>query len=233
MAPLTGGDMRFWAWLGARLLVGVVLIGWVISFLSPGGGEKEFQRAIEARKEVKSVRYSMVGDPTPTRHTEAQGELSCSENAYHNLFHMVDQDSHSVPDVSQEVVQVGAVAYSRFQNGPWTRGGYGDAAPNICALMSQGLDASVLPDLDKMMKHGIIEKGDKKTVGGVRCREWKVTVRGVWGGFDHRTICLGVDDHLPREMTTDSEKTHWIYSDFNAPLAIELPTPSVQQTGGN
>ena len=54
-------DGRYWAWLGVRLIVGVVLVGWAFSYLSPGGGsgEKEFQRSLDALQKVQSVRIAL------------------------------------------------------------------------------------------------------------------------------------------------------------------------------
>lgn len=94
----------------------------------------------------------------------------------------------------------------------------------------------MLPEFNRMVEHGIIEKGDKKTVNGDVCREWKVTLRGgpgpllpQWSGaYEHRTVCLGVDDHLPREMTSTGSARHWTYA-FNDPVKIETPTALVPE----
>ena len=79
-----------------------------------------------------------------------------------------------------------------------------------------------------MIKRGILQKGDKKTVNGVRCREWLVTMKGGFSGLEHDTVCLGLDDHLPYDLTVDWEHSHYSFSDYNAPINIEVPEAAVQ-----
>jgi len=228
--------MRFWAWLLARLAIGLVLVGWVVSYVVPGGGEKEFQRSVEALKQVKSWRYSFVADPTPSRHAVGQGELSCLQRASHVSSHVVDTDQAAPFDLNQEVVTVNSVEYQKQPDGSWRQFGFALPAQslgNVCARLEKGLDIESLPDMSGMLAHGVIEKGNKKTVDRVKCREWKVTVRAPFQGFEHRTVCLGVDDHLPREMTSDFAKSRWQFTNFNVPLQIEKPDVGVQQTSFN
>ena len=63
-----------------------------------------------------------------------------------------------------------------------------------------------------MLEHGIIERGDKKVVDGASL-PGVASYTPQWARADlprgpnvleHRTVCLGVDDHLPREMTSTS-----------------------------
>ena len=80
------------------------------------------------------------------------------------------------------------------------------------------------------VKRAIIDKGDKKTVNGVRCREWKVTMKGGYSGLEHDTVCIGMNDHLPYEMTVDWARSRTIYSDYNAPIQLELHEAALQPT---
>jgi hypothetical protein len=50
-----------------------------------------------------------------------------------------------------------------------------------------------------MTRHGVFEKGEKKNVNGVRCREWKVGIRTALSAQSD-TVCRGVDDDLPYEI---------------------------------
>jgi len=84
----------------------------------------------------------------------------------------------------------------------------------------------MMPAIATMIKRGILQKGDKKTVGGVRCREWHVTIKA-GRGLEHDTVCLGMDDHLPYEMTVDSRHLRAAYSDYNS-LPLTLPDAAVQ-----
>ena len=79
-----------------------------------------------------------------------------------------------------------------------------------------------------MIQRGIIQKGDKKTVNGVRCREWLVAMKGAPGGLEHDTVCLGVDDHLPYEWTVDWVHSRTTFTDYNSPFHLELPDAAVQ-----
>jgi hypothetical protein len=87
-----------------------------------------------------------------------------------------------------------------------------------------------------MIQRGILQKGDKKTVNGVRCREWLVTMKGGFSGLEHDTICLGLDDHLPYELSVDFENSHTSFSDYNTAITFDLPEAAVQPasaTGSN
>ena len=75
------------------------------------------------------------------------------------------------------------------------------------------------------------ELRDKKTVNGVRCREWLVTMRGAPGGLEHDTVCLGLEDGLPYEATIDWQHARANFSDYNAPIQFDLPEAAVQATG--
>jgi hypothetical protein len=225
--------MRFWLWLGARLVIAAILVGWGLTYLMPGGGEKEFQRALTAMKQVQSVRYSMVVDPSPKHHSEGKGELTCQQDAFHSVSHMVLQDEGQSADINEELVRTGDSEFRRQADGSWRQTSQSLVGPRpgtMCRYLVEGFDTEVLPPMEQMLKRGIIDKGEKKTVDGVRCREWKVTMRGEVAPLERRTVCLGLDDHLPREMTVDWNKARWTYSDYNAPIAIEVPTVTLQQT---
>jgi hypothetical protein len=78
-----------------------------------------------------------------------------------------------------------------------------------------------------MLRHSMAEPGDKKTVNGVRCREWKFATRtalSAQGG----SVCLGVNDHLPYEMTMQDGGGTFSYSDYNKPVPIDAPDAAVQ-----
>jgi hypothetical protein len=75
-----------------------------------------------------------------------------------------------------------------------------------------------------MLKHGNIATGEKKTVNGTPCQEWRVTMLQANTQIkDVRTVCLGIDNHLPVEMTAHHLRT--TYSNLNEKFFIELPAP--------
>lgn len=227
-------ESRYWVWLAARLLAGVVLVGWAFTFLTPShSGEKDFQKALDAMKQVRSMRAATTTDYSPTQHVDTAWDLVCAQDAYRYKFHAVDTDPGRPSETTQEDVHVGSTDYEHKPDDSWQphrfASGVGSAS-TLCKTIAAGDDSRVLPDLATMIHRGIIEKGDKKTVNGVRCREWKVTVRGGENGhaLEHDTLCLGLDDHLPYEMTVDWNHSRTLYSDYNAPFQLDLPGPELQ-----
>ena len=91
-----------------------------------------------------------------------------------------------------------------------------------CEWLEKGVPTWIVPDISQMVEHGVIEKGDKKMVNGDMCREWKVTTRA-GDYFEHRTLCIGVDDHLLKEMQGDVNRRRWTYA-FNTPIQINPPS---------
>lgn len=222
---------RYWVWLVARLLMAIVIVGWAASYALPGAGEKEFQRSLEAMKQVHAVRVATVTDASPTQHLEMSWEIVCAQNAYHFKQHLVESDPDRPTKFDRDEIEVGVYMYERQPDDTWQASRHSNlsrTAMNICGTLAQGNDSRILPDLATMIRRGIIQKGDKKTVNGVRCREWNVTLKAAKNGLEHDTICLGLDDHLPYEETVDWQHVRTTYSDYNAPFQIELPPAAVQ-----
>jgi hypothetical protein len=223
---------RYWLWLGARLLVAVAIVGWAFSYLTPGGaGEKEFQRALDAMKTIRSVRIASVADPTKTQHSEISWDLVCAQNAYRYKWRLVESDPDRPAELNREEIHVGSTEYDRQKDDVWQPHQFASgvrSAQSICSQLAQGTDSNLMPAIATMIKRGILQKGDKKTVNGVRCREWLVTIKGGSSGLEHDTICLGLNDHLPYEMTVDWEHLHTTYSDYNSLQQIDLPPAALQ-----
>jgi hypothetical protein len=53
-------------------------------------------------------------------------------------------------------------------------------------------------------------------------------LRGGLRGLEHDTVCLGLEDHLPYELTVDWENSHTSISDYNTPIQFDLPDTGVQ-----
>jgi len=223
--------MRYWVVLGVRLLVAVAIVGWVYSYLTPGGGEKEFQRSLDALKQVHSVRVAFVSDPTATQHNEVSWDLVCAQDAYRYKWHMVESDPERPGEMNRDELHLGGLEYEHQADGNWSKGKYNNMATAavLCRNIAQGVEERVMPPIATMIRRGVLQKGDKKTVNGVRCREWNVTMRGGTGGLEHDTICLGVDDHLPYEMTVDWQRSRTTFTDYNSSFQLELPEAAVQQ----
>lgn len=228
---------RYWLWVIARLLVAVAIVGWAASYLSPGGsGEKELQKSLEAMKHIRSVRIATVADPTASQHSEISWELVCAQDAYRYRWHLVVSDSDRPFEQNTEEIHVGSVKYELKPDNSWQAHQYGagvQAASTICGRLAQGTETRMLPDVSTMIRRAIIQKGDKKKVNGVPCREWQITMKGGFSGLEHDTLCLGIKDHLPYEMTVDYEHSRTTYSDYNSQFQIELPPAALQAASAN
>ena len=230
--------MRFWTWLLARLGTVAVMLAMALWWRMPASGEREFRRTIEALKSVNSVHYSMVSD-MPAQHTEQEADLLCSEDAVRSSSHIVAHQGGKDFNLDQEIRRIGNQQYTLQPNGLWTRGFAGAKTVRaMCqevGIESYGYNQTGTP-FEQMLEHGIIEKGDKRVVDGSVCREWRVTLRNGPGpilprgpnALEHRTVCLGVDDHLPREMTSTSRSGRWSFA-FNSSPKVETPTDLVPE----
>lgn len=232
------GD-RYWLWVGARLLVGVAIVAWAASYLGTGSGEKEFQKTLDAMKGVRSFRVAFSANPG-TQHHEMLWEVDCNRDVVHQQAHFVDTSQNPPVDMMQDQTIVGGRGYERKSDGTWTPTGYafsGNSAKWYCGNLAQGTDTNLLPQIATMIRRGIIQKGDKKTLNGVRCREWLVTLKGGFSGLEHDTICLGLEDHLPYESTVDWAHSRSSFSDYNTTIQIDVPEALVQPasapTGSN
>jgi hypothetical protein len=118
----------------------------------------------------------------------------------------------------------------RESDGSWTEPRYPirAGAKGYCRNLSEGTDSNLLPKIASMIKRGILEKGDKQTVNGVRCRQWLVAMKGAPQGLEHDTVCLGLEDHLPYEMTVDWEHSRAVFSDYNTAIQIDVPEAGLQ-----
>ena len=233
-----GGD-RYWLWVVVRLLMAVAIVGWAVTYLRPGGAEKEFQKTLDAMKQVHTFRAAFTANPG-TQHNEMLWEVDCNRSIVHQQSHFVDTSTDPPNDMKQDQLHVGALEYDHQADGTWAPSKYrtgGDIAARYCNSLAQGEDSNLLPKIATMIKRGVLQEGDKKTVNGVRCREWHVAMKGAPSGLEHDTLCLGLNDHLPYELTVDWEHSRSSFSDYNAPLQLDVPEAAVQPasatTGSN
>ncbi len=230
---------RYWVWVVVRLAVGVAIVAWAASYLTPGSGEKEFQKTLDAMKQVHSFRVAFVGNPG-TQHSEMLWEVDCNRDILHYHWHFLDTKTDPATEMTQEKVQVGGREFHRKSDGTWVQPEYssgGGSAKSYCNNLANGTDINMMPQIATMIKRGVLQKGDKKTVNGVRCREWQVTMKGGTSGLEHDTVCLGLEDHLPYELTVDWQYSRSSFSDYNAPISFDVPEAALQpasaSTGSN
>jgi hypothetical protein len=53
-------------------------------------------------------------------------------------------------------------------------------------------------------------------------------MKGAPGGLEHDTVCLGLEDRLPYELTVDWQHSRTNFSDYNAAIQFDLPEAAVQ-----
>jgi len=224
---------RYWVWVVVRLAVGVAIVGWAASYLLTGSGEKEFQKTLDAMKQVHSFRVSETAR-AGTRHKQMLWEVDCPRDLYHYQWRETDT---AIPgmDMTRDEVHFATEEYYRESDGSWSKPRYAREHPAawFCGALAQGNDNTLMPRIATMIQRGILQKGDKKTVNSVRCREWLVTMKGAPSGLEHDTVCLGLEDHLPYELTVDWLQLRASFSDYNAPITFDVPEAVVQQASTN
>jgi hypothetical protein len=230
---------RYWVWLGVRLVLAIALVAWAGSYLTTGSGEKEFQKTLEAMKHLHSFRVAATATPF-TQKNEWQWDVDCDRDLVRRQEHYVNSctnppDCKQQTDMSREELDWAVYEYVRQNDGSWSASRYstGSQAKNLCGRLAQGTDSNLLPPIATMIRRGILQKGDKKTVNGVKCREWLVTMKGAPNGLEHDTVCLGLDDHLPYEMTVDWEHARTSFSDYNSTIQFDLPAEVVRATSAS
>lgn len=205
-----------------RLTVVVAIIGWGIYYrwLSP---ERQLQRAADALKRVSSLRYAAV-ETFPRQRNELGGDLVCGSTPVYDARRHEITEPEEPGGGTLEFVYVGNLSYTRRPDGGW--GGLApavdDGAEATCRRLAAGAPVWFLPDYEKLLSNGEIEKGPKKEISGVPCREWKITVEITPDQHEYTTTCLRLDDNLPLEMTFRNQV--FTYSDYNQPIDIEVPS---------
>jgi hypothetical protein len=216
--------------MGARLLLGVAIVAWAASYLGAGSGEKEFKKTLEAMKQVHSFRVAYSVTPG-TQHNEMLWEVDCNRDVLHQQQHFTDSSQNPPSEMARDEMYFEGRDYLRQTDGSWATSKYGSqsySAKFYCKHLAEGSESSLFPQIATMIQRGIIQKGDKKTVNGVRCREWLVAMRGAPSGLEHDTVCLGLEDQLPYELTVDWAHSRATFSDYDAPIQFDLPQASVQ-----
>jgi hypothetical protein len=221
-------DNRRKLWIGASVLLAVLIFWGVGQAVNPSSGDTEFQKTLDAMMQVKSFRGSFTESTSSSQHSERLWEVDCNRVVVHQQSHDSQTNTDAPFEMKEEELLVGDQRYTRDSNGSWESNGYaGDrySAKWYCENIARGTARDLLPDIRTMLSHALTEKGDKKTINGARCREWKFAIRtalSAQGG----SVCIGVNDHLPYEMTTDGGR--YSYSDYNQPIQFEAPEAVLQ-----
>jgi len=206
------------------LLAGGIFWG-IGQAVGPSSGDVELKKTLEAIKDVKSFRGAYIASGSSALHSERIWEVDCNRVVIHQQSHDSQTGAESPFEMKEDEVLVGDQRYIRDSNGSWENGGFAgdrDTAKWHCQNLMSG---DLLPDIPNLISHGMMHKLDKKTVNGVRCRDWKFEIVTAISSRPG-TVCIGVDDHLPYEMTMVGGT--YSYSDYNRPVQIEVPQGGVQ-----
>jgi hypothetical protein len=118
-------------------------------------------------------------------------------------------------DQNVEVIQIGSDTYVNL-GGTWTKSPAG--APMAADLFDPD---EIVNGFNESASNGqTIVKGGTRTVGGAQCQDW--TLQG-GDPSDAGTMCIGVNDNLPREFTAADGSATMTFSDWNAPITITAP----------
>jgi len=220
-------DNRRWLWMGATLLVAGVIFWAVGQAVNPSGGDIELKNTLEATKHVKSFRGAYIESGS---HSESLWEVDCDKVIVHQQSHdSMQTSSDPAFEMKEDVLLVGEQRYVRDKDGSWENTGTvgpRGSAKWYCDNIARGTVRDLLPDMYTLVGHAMTEKGDKKTVNGARCREWKLDIKTAVSS-QKGSICIGEDDHLPYEMTME-RGGHYSYSDYNRPIQFEAPDAVLQ-----
>ncbi|SPF48934.1 hypothetical protein SBA1_90070 [Candidatus Sulfotelmatobacter kueseliae] len=219
---------RLFFWIGAIVLAGLFI--WGMDYvLTPENGDAEFQKMLDATEQVKSFRGTYVGSTPSTQHAERLWEVDCNRSIVHKRSTELQMGANPV-EMTEDIFLVRSdQKYTRNSDGSWEQTKYTSvqySASWYCDNLAQGTLRDLLPNIRAMLRSATFGKGDKKTVNGVRCQDWKFSMHSATSG-QRGSVCIGLEDHLPYEMTTD-DVGHYSYTDYNQPLQFDAPEAVLQ-----
>jgi|SRR5579859_272777 len=222
--------MRDRIWVGVILVVLGLLTFWGVGYVLKGdGGDAEFQKMLEATKQVKSFRGVFVGSTPTTQHSERLWEVDCNRGIIHQQSSELPNGATPGTEMKEDKFLVGVDRYVRQRDGSWQKSGDTHVMFSgqwYCENLAQATLRDLLPDTRAMLRNAMIGKGDAKTVNGVRCQDWGFVMKSANSGAKG-TVCVGLDDHLPYEMTIENGG-RYSYSDYNRPIEFEAPDAVLQ-----
>jgi hypothetical protein len=75
---------------------------------------------------------------------------------------------------------------------------------------------AIAAEFDRAVRHhASFARGPQRTAEGESCREWTVD--------NAYTVCLGMDDHLPRDLKARDGSVFAMFTDWNQEITIEPP----------
>jgi hypothetical protein len=201
-------------------------------------GQSELQKAFDAKKGAHSWRTVTLLRAHPGRAMETTIEVSCPDRE-----HIVT----TLGDARYESIRVGSQVWTRSSNGDWKAQpesadaypcGSNPGAPAPWAMMNEGRDPATVIAAMAAKMNAQVARGDVAKAGDASCQQWVVTFQHPGGGGRgvNYTVCIGINDHLPRQVVMGSGGLVTTYSDWNKPMQIEPPpasSPPSQTSSGH
>ncbi len=176
-------------------------------------GKEELLRSVEAVKSAKSWREKMVMEQAG-KSMEVLVEVSCPDR---------EHTTSIMGGRSFESVHVGDASWTRI-GGQWMSMPATRTALSACGTGSLKSDKSPVDPMAALDK-AKITPGGLTTVEGSPCQEYQITTSMPAEGGGTRDVtydyCVGVTDHLPRQMKAEGMTITW--SDWNQPMNISPP----------
>ena len=214
-----------------RLVIGLFVAGMTYSaFFIPGSGERALKRAIQATSHATSwkMQYARpAGAGLPQM--DALIEMACPSSSRMTQTWVTQLNGREDSWIDIRMTTNGASYFFNSKENIWHRNDTAGRNPHgDCGLMARGEDSRNLPPLNRWMHYGFLKKGELRDTGLGQCQEWLVTLpRGRDSPVDHASVCLGVDDNLPRFATEDGLTSS--YFDWNLPVDFKPPEMADQQ----
>jgi hypothetical protein len=208
------------------ILAGIILVAVVVYYSLPKSGKQVLEAEVAAMNSARSWRIR-----TEMRRNNRLDLIRTQVAICPDKEHIVEQ----LLGATTEYIRIGDEIYYRQGDSPWVKGTpngdlffhYPTARPCLTnpnepnAKFPGGAEAWkqwIAEDI----KESRITRGDLKFDNGDNCREWTVTRRDYRFQSHSYVVCIGDEDHLPRNMTTTQGfvVTHY---DWNPSVVIEPP----------
>lgn len=165
------------------IVIAVGVLGWFWYVMSPDSGDVEFQRAAEAMKSVRGWKFTEFPESDVVFRKGGSWEVDCATVQPRTTEAMWGTEDFYTPDFA-----------------------------GTCSAIAKGGSGYPFPDFSKLQAQSVINNRGTKKVNGVKCRQWQVQVVKIMRREDI-LICLGTKDHLPYEVSGESEP-HLTFSDY-------------------
>lgn len=205
-------------------VIGLLLYLWLL----PSAAERQLKRTQVALQ--KATSWHMESQSTGPQLDESTIQDVVCPYTFRQAIHI---DMHNGVPQDSETVELPTVYYEKNAAGDWKRREHIKSTRTGCPIPPPLVDS-----IHDMLMVGKSEKGDKRTVAGESCRDWKWEIPHRIGPSEVMTLCINSDDDLPREIRMGSGSGNVMqYSKWNQPITVlepEIPpTPEPPPTTSN